>query len=173
MRKKMPLYLLIFSLFLLIPVVSGAQEDSPNAFRSTPFPLPRFVSLGSDEVFVRTGPGQQYPLKWVFKKSGLPVEIILEYEAWRKIRDYDGQVGWIHKSLTIGDRAALVRSTDLVPVRQKPKADARLAAYIENKALVKLEECGGDWCEVSTDSGYGGWIERKFLWGVYEGENFD
>src|SRR6266404_7272510 len=78
-----------FGLFILPLSVGGAQAaDTPsNAQRKgSGLPLPRFASLRSDEVNVRTGPGTRYPVDWVFKRKGMPVEIVAEYENWRKIR---------------------------------------------------------------------------------------
>ncbi len=39
------------------------QESPPEAFKSTPYPVPRFVSLHASEVYARTGPGMRYPIK--------------------------------------------------------------------------------------------------------------
>lgn len=168
---------IIFSLFSLVfTAFAGvtpllAQEDSP-AFRSTPYPLPRFVSLNADEVYVRAGPGQRYPVRWVFKKKDLPVEIILEYENWRKIRDYDGMTGWVHHSLLSGRRSGIIQAQHIVSVYKNPDVEARLVAYVETGTVGALESCEGAWCKIEA-SGYKGWVERKFIWGVYENENFD
>lgn len=147
-------------------------ESAPEAFKSTPYPVPRFVSLHADEVYARTGPGLRYPIKWVYKRNALPVEIILEYEVWRKIRDSDGETGWVHQSLLTGKRTGLVTGEGLVPLFQKPQMEAKLAARIEPKTIVDLEECQKDWCRISA-YGYPGWLERKYIWGIYDQENFD
>src|SRR5579864_875220 len=78
-----------------------AQAADKNApvHRGSGLPIPRFASLRSDEVNVRTGPGTRYPVDWVFKRKGMPVEIVAEYENWRKIRDWQGASGWVHQSL--------------------------------------------------------------------------
>lgn len=62
----------------------------------TGLPLPRFVSLRSGEVNLRTGPGARYPVEWVLVYRHMPVEIIAEFDTWRKIRDWQGTVGWVH-----------------------------------------------------------------------------
>ena len=79
--------------FLLSIFSSAYAADGRDAFRSTEFPLPRFVSIAVGEVFVRAGPGLKFPVKWVLKKKKMPVEIVLEYDNWRKIRDVDGDQG--------------------------------------------------------------------------------
>ena len=172
MSKKSVLYALILCIITIFPAFAASENDSGSAFRSTAYPLPRFVSLASDEIYVRTGPGQRYPIKLVYKKKGLPVEVILEYEAWRKIRDQDGDIGWVHKSLLSGQRTGLIKAEDMVSAYRKPDITARLVAYVEPSSLGNIEQCEAEWCEFES-SGYKGWVQRKYIWGVYEGENFN
>jgi len=105
LRHFFPVFLfcLIGFLFLPMSIPAYAQGADSSAFRSTELPLPRFVSLRSDKVFMRFGPGKQYPIKWVYERKWLPVEIILEFDTWRKIRDHAGEEGWVHQSL-LSDR---------------------------------------------------------------------
>ena len=105
---KPAVFTLILALLCVFPGVSGAETEK-DAFRSTPYPLPRYVSLASDQVYVRAGPGSRYPIQWEFRKKGLPVEIVLEFDTWRKIKDYEGQEGWVHQSLLSGRRTGLIR----------------------------------------------------------------
>lgn len=175
-----------FALFLAVlllvrPFVAGAQEpvapkDEKLPFRSTDLPLPRFVSLGADEVHVRAGPGQKYPIRWTYARRGLPVEVVLEFENWRKITDHEGQEGWVHHTLLSGARTALIEGEKNVSVYEKPEPTGEektnITMILEPKVLVNVEECAGAWCSIEI-SGYQGWIERKSLWGIYEDENFD
>lgn len=169
---KIQLFSVILVLFLaLMPHFAHAQ-DPKAAFSNTGLPIPRFVSLASDKVFMRTGPGSKYPVTWEYQRKGLPVEITMEFDVWRKIKDSEGTEGWVHKSLLAGKRYGLVQAEDLVQVLRKPEEGARLMAYVQQDAVVALEECRKAWCKV-TAQGYQGWMERKFIWGVYEGEEFD
>ncbi|MCB9984040.1 MAG: SH3 domain-containing protein [Rhodospirillales bacterium] len=155
--------------FICAPVYA---EEASKAFRATDLPLPRFVSLHSSEVYVRSGPGQKYPVQWIFKKSGLPVEIVLEYDIWRKIKDYDGHEGWVHKSLLSGNRAGFIHSEDNISIHKKPNEKSKILAYLEPEVLIEIDECTQGWCKVNA-SGYKGWMPQKFIWGVYETEEFD
>ena len=71
-------------------------------------PLPRFVSLKSARVNSRIGPGVNYSVDWLYIKAGLPMEIIQEFDNWRRVRDADGAEGWINQSLLSGRRTAIV-----------------------------------------------------------------
>ncbi|MDD9332164.1 MAG: SH3 domain-containing protein, partial [Bartonella sp.] len=65
-------------------------------------PLPRFASIKSARVNMRVGPGNNYPIIFTYQKQGLPIEIIQEYDQWRKVRDAEGDEGWIYQSLLSG-----------------------------------------------------------------------
>ena len=163
---------LFLFLILLFPCAEVLAQEPSVAFRSTEYPLPRFVSLRSSEVYVRTGPGQKYPVQWVFQKQGLPVEIILEYDVWRKIQDFEGEKGWVHKSLLSGRRTGVIRSEEMTAIRRKPNKNSSVNAYLKPNVLVHIEQCEASWCFVEA-SGYKGWLEKNMVWGVYEDEEFD
>jgi SH3-like domain-containing protein len=133
-------------------------------------PLPRFVSLRADEVKMRTGPGVQYPVEWVFSRLGLPVEIIAEYQNWRKVRDWQGTQGWMHQSLLSAKRTFIVTGA-VRAIRKAPAPDAGPVARAEAGVVGGLVECpeNGQWCRVGVE-GYEGWLRRVDFWGVYPNE---
>ena len=150
-----------------------AQESNPY-FNNSGLPLPRFISFSSNKVFMRTGPGLRYPIRWIYTKKGLPIEVMQEFDTWRKIRDYEGEEGWVHQSLLSGKRTAIVQTEKNKPaaLMKKPDLMAKPVAMIESKVVIPLEECGKDWCKTEIQ-GFDGWIEKKFIWGVYAGSEFD
>lgn len=164
--------LLLISFILISSFPVQAQETTPDPFRSTEYPLPRFVSLRADKVYVRTGPGARYPIRWVFQKKDLPVEIILEYDTWRKVRDIEGAEGWVHQSLLSGARSAITQSSENIALYRRRNTDSRIMAYVEPQVVVRLIECNADWC-LADAAGYRGWIPKAYIWGVYPQEQFD
>jgi SH3-like domain-containing protein len=154
----------------LMPTYGQTQDPS----RGTGLPLPRFVSLKSDNVNVRRGPGQEYDVAYTYVRADLPVEITQEFDNWRKIRDSDGVEGWVFHSLLAGKRTALVAPWDKAgpfPAYQTADAKTAIVAYLEPKVIADVEACTGKWCEISV-KGYDGWIEQDKLWGVYPEEVF-
>jgi SH3-like domain-containing protein len=145
---------------------------SAHAAESTDLPLPRFVSLRADEANIRTGPGTRYPIQWVYRKQGLPVEIIEEYDAWRKIRDIEGTVGWVHQSLLEGARNAIITGKEPHLVRLDAEPGAKAILKVAPDVVVRVIECQLDWCQISV-SGRKGWIEKIYLWGIYPKEIID
>jgi SH3-like domain-containing protein len=168
--------IVILGLCVLLPLVGGWREYGAHAsdtnerphHRGSGLPLPRFASLRSDEVNVRTGPGTRYPVDWVYKRKAMPVEIVAEFENWRKIRDWQGASGWVHQSLLTGKRTFIVPSK-AVSLHRTPALSAAVVAKLEPEVSGKIESCSGDWCRVKV-SGVSGWLERRDLWGVYKSE---
>jgi len=131
-------------------------------------PVPRFVSFKASEVNLRVGPGQRFPIEWVYRRVGYPVEVIAEFDLWRQIRDVDGTTGWVHQSLLSGRRTALVHG-GMRTLRAEPDDAAEGVALAEPGVQVDLALCQGDWCEVKSEA-YVGWLKRAELWGIYPGE---
>jgi SH3-like domain-containing protein len=136
-------------------------------------PVPRFVTLRADEANMRTGPGEQYPIKWIYQRPGLPLEIIGEYHHWRHVRDWQGTDGWMHGSMLTGHRAAVVTGT-VQPLHAGTDESAPVTAEVEASVVVQLRRCpeGMAWCEVQVGK-VNGWIPRTDLWGVYDAEAID
>jgi len=154
---------LILALTMLFAAAGG-----PEAWAGE---TPRYVSLGSDRVNVRTGPGVRYPVAWRFVRRGLPVEVIAEYELWRKIRDRDGAEGWVHKSLLSARRTVVVKGETRTFYKQ-PGQTLEPAFMAEAGVICSLRYCRGEWCQVQT-SGFRGWSLREYLWGVYPDEEVE
>ena len=140
-------------------------------------PVPRFVSLKSERVNVRSGPNRDNQVDWVYTRTGLPVEIIGEYDNWRHIRDWEGSEGWVLHSLLSGKRTALVAAVakkvdDFVPIRSSADLTSTVSARLQSGVLAIVKRCDGKWCRI-TGKGFDGWIEEERLWGVYPSEKVD
>src|ERR1043166_2077460 len=133
--------------------------------------LPRFVSLRHDAVHARTGPGQEYPIRWTYQRQGLPVQILREYENWRFVRDAEGEEGWVHASGLARRRTALVIGT-VRTLRAEPQEAARAVARLEPGVVARLDKCERGWCRVTIQS-YAGWVKQQEVWGVRPGERLD
>lgn len=145
------------------------------ALAESGLPVPRFVSLRAPEVNARTGPGVQYPVDWVFVRQFMPVEVVAEFDTWRRIRDVEGAEGWVHQSLLGGRRSFVVTGGDLLPMRHQPAADAPPVALLEPGVVGRLLRCpvgegdGAGWCQGEVE-GLRGWLPREGFWGAYDGE---
>lgn len=167
-----------FALLLSFAPLAAFAADTPSGL-----PLPRFVTTRSSPINVRVGPGTRYDIAWVFQVAGTPVEIIQEFDVWRKIRDADGAEGWVHQNMLSGNRAGYVSGAagDKVGLRSAAADDAGIVAWLGPGFPVKIQKCKANWCTVTaTDhpeggrtTAYSGYLPEGSLWGVYSGENFD
>jgi SH3-like domain-containing protein len=138
-------------------------------------PVPRFVSLKSDRVNVRSGPNKDQEVRWVYTRAGMPVEITAEFENWRRIRDWEGAEGWVYHSLLSGKRSAVVVPTlkdDLVPLYASPDAASAQTARLQSGVLGQLKSCNGTWCQLAGKN-FDGWIRQERLWGAYPNEKVE
>lgn len=151
---------------------ASAQQVGPSGL-----PLPRFVSLKSDRVNVRAGPGQQYKTQWVYSRAGLPVEVVREFEAWRQVRDADGATGWVLQTLLSGRRTAQVTPWDVKPGQASPQIDllsddrdgSPVVVKVEAGVIANVRSCDGRWCFIAIGD-YRGYLAQRRLWGVYQNE---
>lgn len=156
-------------------VVGVAVAAQDSTLGPSGLPLPRFVSLKSGKVNSRIGPGVNYPVDWLYLKPGLPMEIIQEYDNWRRVRDADGAEGWINQSLLSGHRTAIAAPWQRgkpaqITLHSNPEKDSRTVAIIEPGVIGSIKSCNGEWCEM-TFAGQTGWLNQSQVWGAYPGES--
>lgn len=166
----------VLGLSLNMPAHAQSEEKIDTPVGKSGLPLPRFVSLKPARANIRVGPGRDYAVSWLFMKAGLPVEIIQEYDNWRRIRDADGTEGWIYQSLLSGKRTAMTapweKSERLLELRSSPEPTASIIAHVEAGVIANIRECNGEWCRLEVNK-VRGWLPQRELWGAYPGEVFD
>lgn len=170
----------VFSVLASAAVVFGicaasAAQAAQEAGSATGLPVPRYVSLKSDRVNLREGPSKDHRTSWVFQRAGMPVEIVAEFETWRRIRDSEGTEGWVLHSLLSGRRTGIVTSrvkTDLIMLRDKPDESAAVVAQLQHGVVGNVKTCNGQWCRI-FGQGFDGWIPQERLWGVYPSERVE
>ena len=150
---------------LFAATADGAAQTARDAARRN---LPRFASLRASEVNLRTGPGVRYPIDWVYVRRYLPIEIVAEFDAWRKIRDWRGTVGWVHKSMLSGRRTVMVVG-GTQKLRRDSEPQAPEIARVEENVIGRLLRCAKIWCRIEF-KGKRGWLRRDKLWGIGAGD---
>jgi SH3-like domain-containing protein len=182
-RDRGPLYRALL-LLVLLAVAALAAGLARAAEGASGLPLPRFATTRSSPINVRVGPGTRYDVAWVYVKPGTPVEIVQEFDTWRKIRDFDGSVGWVHQNLLSGKRAGLAAPWDedgKTALFSGRDPDGGVRAWLGSKFRVDIKSCDGQWCAVSATAqpepgrtaSYSGYLPQAKLWGVYQDEEFD
>lgn len=147
-------------------VLTGAVGTMPDG-RPTPTELdvPRWISLKSDEVSARAGPGKDYRILWRYQVANLPVQVIAETREWRKVCDPEGSIVWIHRSVAKGSRSVFNGSAHEVPIRTGRSETAPLRARLSARSLVSLDECRDGWCRVQAGK-IKGWVQADSVFGT-------
>ena len=163
-------------LAMAAPAIAPALAQSASVGSNSGLPLPRFVSLKSGKVNLRIGPGLNYPVEWLYLKAGVPMEIIQEYDNWRRVRDAEGAEGWINQSLLSGRRTAITAPWQLgmeteLMLRDQPDTTSRIVAKLEPGVVGTIKACNGTWCEMDF-AGHRGWLSQTQIWGAYPGETY-
>ncbi len=142
-------------------IIRVSAEKTPSNL-----PVPRYVSLKYSASNGRTGPSNEHPVKWQYKRRGLPMIVVAETEAWRKVRDIDGDETWMKRRLLDGKRMVLVRSK--IAIRTKPRSNAPKRAIAAKGVLLELGICNArGWCLVTDEKrNINGYALKSMLWGA-------
>ncbi len=167
---------LLLLLCLAGPVTAARAQDVQTG-SVTGLPVPRFVSLKSDRVNLREGPSKEHRTRWVYQRAGLPVEVVAEFETWRRVRDADGVEGWVLHSLLSGRRTALVAPWSKVKdetfaLRRNADENAAVVAQLQPNVIANVSSCANAWCRLSVGKTEG-FLKQDRLWGVYPNEKLD
>jgi SH3-like domain-containing protein len=184
MSGTMRKILLAFASLALSATGALAQQPAqpPGGRLGTGLPVPRYVSLKTDRVNLREGPSKDHRTAWVFQRAGLPVEIVAEYETWRRIRDSEGTEGWVLHSLLSGRRTALVMpwakgSVPPIPLLNRSDDRGGTVAQLQPGVIANIRGCDGTWCRVmiimAGARDLDGYVRQEKLWGVYPNETIE
>jgi len=133
-------------------------------------PVPRFVSLRTDKVNFRAGPGFQYPVTWIYQRDGLPVEIVGEFDVWRQVLAPDGGTGWVHMA-TIRARRTFIVTAPKATLRSAADPSAAPVAILDFGVTGVLLSCdpASAFCKAST-ANETGFLARQDFWGAFPEE---
>jgi len=148
-------------------IISGTLKAQEAVF-------PRFASLRSDTVYMRSGPGERFPIEWVYKRKGFPVIITDSFEHWHKVQDVENTQGWIHKTMLSGKRTALTPQNEKTILYKKKNLNSKHLAYFNGQSIIQLLECFPHdiFCKVKYNE-LKGYILKEKLFGLFKNEEID
>ncbi|MBW4330521.1 hypothetical protein KY084_06485 [Stakelama sp. CBK3Z-3] len=150
--------------FATLALAGGAVGQAGAQQRQTPY----YASIAAGKARMRTGPGRNYPISWLYKREDLPIKVIDIYQDWRKIEDPDGTQGWMQVGLLSAARTAMVTGM-IAAMRSSPNQGASINWRAEPGVVGKISDCKRGWCWFDV-GGRSGYVEQSHLWGVDPGE---
>ena len=145
------LKIIIFFFFFIFIVSSSYSEDKKI-----------FLMLKNDKVNVRYGPSFNYPIKYIYKKIQLPVQLIDKKENFRRIIDHKKNGGWIHISQLKKSKSLITTSKKIL--FKKPTKYSKPVVMLDTGRLLLIQKCEKNWCNVKTDQ-FSGWVDKINVWG--------
>ena len=164
-------FLFFVTIFLVINLIFFSQptlsktENSKKSINGSGLKVPRMASLKKSLTYVRTGPGKEFPIKSEINKKGYPVEIIAEFNNWRKVKTRSNLSGWIHTQLLSSFKTGLIVSNTLL--KKRPLDTSKDLAKLLPGLLINIKKCKKEWCyiEVIKNKNFFGWVKIKNIWG--------
>ena len=158
--------LTILLLFCVCSKTIFAEQYKPKvSINGSGLDIPRMVSLKKVPVYMRTGPGSEYPIKYEYNKTKYPMNIIAEFNNWRKVNTINNIKGWIHTSLLSSFKTGLIIETTIL--KKLPFDKSRSIAKLVPNLLVEIKECEETWCKILIikNKSYIGWVKKRLIWG--------
>lgn len=115
-------------------------------------------------AWVRETPQPTGPALWKMWKFS-PVEIVSYRGEWARVRDFEGDEGWIQRALLSDTPTVCVRLKE-GKVRLKPDIKGRIDWILDKGYPLRIFGEKGEWYEVSDLEDVSGWIHRGSVWGA-------
>jgi len=143
MKRYIPI---IFTLLLCISSTALAERMTVN------------VPMAN----VRSGPGNENAVLWKLEKYH-PVDVLKKQDVWYYFQDFEGDKGWIHKSLLTSEPSVIVVK-DRCNIRSNPDTGSAIVFTVERGVPFKVVKKEGDWISVVHADGDKGWIYKSLVW---------
>jgi SH3-like domain-containing protein len=123
-----------------------------------------FKSVGASPAVLYDAPSAK-GRKVFIAPPGMPVEVVLTYGEWSKVRDATGDLSWIEsKSLT--PKRNVVVLANSARVRASPEESAPVVFTADKNVLLEIVDGGGSgWLRVKHRDGQGGFVKSTEVWG--------
>lgn len=128
----------------------------------------KMISVNGDKVNMRKGPGVKYEVLWEYG-NGFPLKVVSKKGSWVRVKDFEGDTGWIHDSLLRYDPRVIVkvnRSRDKkINIRSGPGTSNEIVGKAHYGVVFKSKNKKSGWIKVEHESGLIGWVKGNLLWG--------
>ena len=121
------------------------------------------VSIDRPVVHLREGAGTQHDAVWKLSR-GYPLQVEARRQGWLKVRDFEGDEGWVLGRLT-ARKPHLVVKVEVANIRSAPGTRARRIGQARYGEVLRTLDHRPGWVRVKKAGGTSGWIARRLLWG--------
>ena len=95
-----------------------------------------------------------------------PLEVIVNLDAWVKVRDHTGTLSWVERKSLSERRMVLVTALNVEVKSRADDAAPPVFQATQNVALELVEIAPGGWVRVRHADGTGGYVKSSLVWGL-------
>jgi len=135
-----------FCLLLILVSVASAERLAVSVSRAN----------------IRSGPGKNYDTLWAVEKYH-PLNVFQKSGQWYHFRDFEGDKGWIHKTL-LGKFSSVITKKEKCNIRSGPSPRFEVLFEVEKGIPFKVLKRKGSWIHIQHADGDKGWIHESLVW---------
>ena len=120
------------------------------------------LAISSSTANIRSGPGTNHEILWKVEKYH-PILVERKSGDWYGFTDYEGDKGWVHKSL-VKDIPTVITIKEKCNVRSGPGTDNPVIFSVGSGIPFKIIGTKGNWRQILHADGDKGWIHNSLLW---------
>ncbi len=140
----------------VMAILAGLMLISPAAYGA------ERMAVSATDANIRSGPGPNQDVLWKVEKY-YPIEVIETSGAWMRFKDYEGDTGWIHKSL-VDKTPTVVTKQNGCQLRAGPGSEQPVLIKIDKGIPFKALKRDGRWIHVEHADGDKGWLHDSLVW---------
>ncbi len=120
------------------------------------------LTVAVDVANIRGGPGTKYDILWKIGKYH-PLNILKKSGSWYHFSDFEGDEGWIHRSL-IQKIPAVITRNNKCNIRSGPGTGFKILFAVDKGIPFKILKRKGNWIRIEHSDGDKGWIHKSLVW---------
>ena len=120
------------------------------------------LAVSAPVANIRSGPGTSHNVLWKVEKY-FPIRIIEKSGEWYHFEDFEGDKGWVHKSL-VRKISAVITKNDACNIRSGPGTSNKIIFTVEKGIPFKVLKRKNSWIHIEHADGDKGWIHKSLVW---------
>lgn len=120
------------------------------------------LAVSNEIANIRSGPGLKYDILWKVRKYH-PLLTLKNSGKWFHFRDFEGDEGWIHRSL-VGRIPTVITKSEKCNIREGPGTSSKILSTVGKGIPFKIIKRKGNWLNIQHADGDKGWIHKSLVW---------
>ncbi|NLC24004.1 SH3 domain-containing protein [Oxalobacter vibrioformis] len=124
-----------------------------------------FGAIGDEPAVLYDAPSYN-GIRLFIAPAHMPLEVLLTYESWTKIRDVSGDMAWV-ESKALGQKRYIAVKTDLARIHESPDTASPVVFQAKKNVILEVvKPVQAGWIHISHQDGQAGFVRVSDVWGV-------